>query len=339
MSLPDCIHQYFDVYLPRIKGASQDTIKTYRDAFALFLKFTANYQSLPIKHLELDHLTPSLIFAFLDHLETERHNTSRTRNNRLAALKSLAKMIRLLFPEHLVTAEMILNIPQKRYRKKLIGYLNHDEILKVFKSVDLKRKEGFRDYTILNLLYDSGARATEIARLNLDYVDPVNRTLAILGKGDRYRLIRLWPRTVDLLECYIRKHRVPAQPCYQKRLFINQRGEEFTRHGIYHLCRKYLMKSLTAKQRRNLNPVHSFRHSCAVNLLLSGDSLTDIKNHLGHENLNSTMAYLHLNVNRKKQIQKLFLEYTNSRLKNDAQIDELIDWENKTETLNWLDSL
>ncbi|MFV9692147.1 MAG: tyrosine-type recombinase/integrase [Desulfobacteria bacterium] len=129
-------------------------------------------------------------------------------------------MIRLMCPEHRETAELILNIPQKRYRKRLIGYLTPDEILKVFQSVDLKEKQGVRDYAILHLLYDSGARASEIATLDIDYFDPQKRTLAILGKGNRYRLIQLWPKTTELVVRYIKKYRVKPKPLYSDRLFI-----------------------------------------------------------------------------------------------------------------------
>jgi len=81
-------------------------------------------------------------------------------------------MVRFKYPEQQEVAETILNIPQKRAQKPLIGFLYQDEILEVFQSVDLRTKEGFRDYALLHLLYDSAARATEIATLNLDYFDP-----------------------------------------------------------------------------------------------------------------------------------------------------------------------
>ncbi|MBC2695936.1 MAG: tyrosine-type recombinase/integrase [Desulfobacteraceae bacterium] len=162
------------------------------------------------------------------------------------------KMIRLMYPEYRETAELMLNIPQKRYRKRLIDYLTPDEILKVFQSVDLTEKQGFRDYAILHLLYDSGARASEIATLDIDYFDPEKRTLAILGKGNRYRLIQLWPKTTELIVCYIKKYRAKPKPLYTDRLFINQRGEEFTRHGIYRICKKYLTLSVSAKRLKDL---------------------------------------------------------------------------------------
>lgn len=339
MKMTQCLLQYFEEYLPHIKGASPETINTYKNAFSLFLSFAAKHTHIAIKALEIEHLSFELLFAFLTHLEKDRNNRARTRNNRLAALKSLAKMIRMLYPEHRQIAEMILNIPQKRGTKKLIGYMTHDEIMRVLSTVDLRGKEGFRDYTILHLLYDSGARASEAANLKLDYLDLEKRTLSILGKGDRYRMIEIWPKTADLLKRYIEKYRQLPKPLYQNYLFINQRREAFTRHGIHRLCSKYLEKSLPDKKRLNLNPAHSFRHSCAMNLLVSGYSLTDIKNHLGHEKLSSTMVYLQMNVGQKKEVQKKFIEYTQSRLMQDSKTEDLIDWENKKETLKWLDEL
>ena len=339
MKLSICLHQFFDQYLPRIKGASDETINSYRQSFTLFLKFAAACQNQAVKDIQVKHLTTDLIFDFLNHLEEQRKNCPRTRNSRLAALKSLAKMIRLMYPEYRKTAEMLLNIPQKRWQKPLIGFLTHDEVLKVFGSVDLKIKEGFRDYTLMHLLYDSGARASELAALKIDYFDPKKRTLAILGKGNRYRQLQLWPKTAALVEQYIKNYRPLPKPLYKDSLFINQRKESLTRHGIYQICEKYLNKSLPGKKLKFINPVHSFRHSCAVNMLMSGASLTEIKNHLGHEKLGSTMVYLHLDLPKRRDVQKRFIEYTQSNLNNDPKINELIDWKNKEKTLNWLDSL
>jgi len=289
MKLNPLVHQFFNNYLPHIKGVSPYTIRAYRDAFKLFLPFASKYHRVKIRSLRLEHITSQLVLAFLDDLQGERKNLPRTRNHRLAALKSFSKMIRFMYPDQRKQADAILNIPQKRFRKTLIGFLYHDEILKVFKTVDLRRKEGFRDYALLHLLFDSGARASEIASLNLDYFNPQQNTLAILGKGDRFRLIDLERRTVQLLRLYIEKYRVTPKPLYQHRLFISQRGEELTRHGIYRLCLKHLTRALPPKRLQDINPVHSFRHGRAMDLLCRGQSITDIKNRLGHENLQSTM--------------------------------------------------
>jgi len=339
MKLSACIHQFFDNYLPRIKGSSEHTIKAYRDTFKLFLPFAANYHHIKIDSLCLDHLSSELILDFLNYLESQQNSSVQTRNHRLAVLKSFAKMVRFMHPEKPEIAERILAIPQKRAQRKLIGFLYPEEMLKIFESVDLKKDQGLRDYCLLHLLHDSGARASEIATLNLDYFDYQNKTLAILGKGNRYRLIKLFPKTAELIKLYITKYRKTPKPLYRHRLFINQRGEELTSHGIYRLCKKYLLRTLTPKRLKDINPAHSFRHSCAVNMLASGSSTSEIKNHLGHENVQSTMVYLHMDLSCKREVQKKFIEYTQSILSHDPKIEELIDWENKEETLRWLDSL
>jgi len=138
---------------------------------------------MKVKSLRVELLSPELLIAFLDHLHNERHNLPRTRNLRLATLKSFAKMIRLMYPEHRQVAERIIHLPQKRFRKPLIGFLYQDEILRVFEAVDLRRKEGFRDYALLHLLYDSGARASEISTLNLDYFNHGDYERAVSDKA------------------------------------------------------------------------------------------------------------------------------------------------------------
>jgi len=339
MKLSTCIHRFFDQYLPHIKGVSPHTVKAYRDAFKLLLPFAAKYHGIKIESLRLEHISSDLILSFLNQLEKERNNQSGTRNYRLAAIKSFAKMIRLVYPQQQELAGTILNIPQKRSQKPLVGFLYNEEILKVFGSVDIRSKEGFRDYALLHLLYDSGARASEIADLHLDYFNPEQNTMAILGKGKRFRLVKLEPRTVQLLQLYIKKYRIAPKPSYQHRLFINQRGQGLTRHGIYRICKKHLSMVLPAKRLKTISPVHSFRHSRAMDLLYQGETITDIKNHLGHDNVQSTTLYLHLDLNHRRRIQKQFVEYMQSDLNIDHKIDELFDGENMQDMMAWLDSL
>jgi site-specific recombinase XerD len=339
MKLAARIHQFFDHYLPHIKGASQHTIQSYRDMFKLFLPFAANYYGTKIRSLRVEQISPELIIAFLDDLQGKRKNLTKTRNQRLAALKSFAKMIRFMYPDMRKLAERIINIPQKRAQKPLVGFLYQEEILKIFQSVDLKKTEGFRDYALLHLLYDSAARASEITTLNLDYFNPQQETIAILGKGNRFRVIKLEGKTVQLLNRYINKYRMNPKPPYTQRIFINQRGGELTRHGIYRICKKYLSMSLSPKRLKAINPVHSFRHSRAVDMLYSGHSIMDIKNHLGHDNIQSTTVYLHLDLNRRRHIQRRFIKYMQSVLTDDPKIEQLLHWDGKGDIIAWLDSL
>ena len=339
MRLTSCIYQFFDQYLPHIKGCSPNTVKSYRDTLALFLHFAAEYHSIKIDSLKPEHLSTDLILGFLTWIESDRQNTARTRNQRLAVLKSLAKMIRFMYPEKRKLAESILAIPQKRCQRKLIGFLYPQEIFNVLNSVNIVKKDGFRNYTILHLLYDSGARATEIATLRLDYFDLQNKTLAILGKANRYRQIELLPKTTALIDQYIKKYRRKPNAFNKKYLFINQRGIAITRHGINRLCKKYLKRTLSAKRLKIINPAHSFRHACAVRMIAEGKSVSEIKNRLGHENVQSTMVYLQMDLSQKRLLQEKFIRFTQQHMMADPKIDELIQWENKQDVFEWLDSL
>ena len=252
---------------------------------------------------------------------------------------AICTLLSLDLDEKRDVVEKILAIPQKRYQRKLIGFLYPDEIFKVMQSVDLNTKEGFRDYCLLVLLYDSGARATEIATLNLDYFNLDQKTLAILGKGNRFRQITLMPETSILIKNYIDKYRKKPKPAYRHRLFINQRGKELTRHGIYRICKKYLTAALPPKRLRTLSPVHSFRHSCAVSMLSSGFSLSDIRIQLGHEDLQATMVYLQLDLTHRRKIQKKFIEFSRSVLLDHPEIEALFNAQNKDDIMAWLDSL
>ena len=338
MKLSPLIHQFFDHYLSNIRGMSQHTIRSYRDTFKLFLPFAATYYGIKVKSLRLEHLSSDLIIAFLDELQSQRKNLPTTRNLRLATLKSFAKMLRLMYPQQRQLAEKIIHIPQKRFQQPLIGFLYQEEILKVFNSVDLRRKEGFRDYVMLHLLYDSGARASEIATLTLDYFNPREDTLAILGKGDRFRIIQLETKTSHLLKLYIEKYRIMPKPPHQKFLFISQRREELTRHGISRICKKYLSKALPPKRLKYIRPVHSFRHSRAMDLLYQGKALTDIQNRLGHKDIQSTTICLHLDLNRRRHIQKQFIRHMGSVLSLDPKIEELLQWESDKDIMAWLDN-
>ena len=339
MNLSSCIHQFFDQYLIRIKGSNKRTLKSYRDVFTLFLCFAVDYYKVKISDLTLDHLSIEVILSFLDHLESQRNNATRTRNHRLAAIKSFAKMIRFLYPEKREIAERILYLPQKRTQKKLIGFLYMEEVIAAYKAVDLRKANGFRDYTMLHLLFDSGVRATELAMLKLDDFNPYQKTLGILGKGNKFRLIELEQKTTDLITRYISKYRIKPKSIYQDRLFVNKHGKGFTRHGIYGICRKYLSRTLSPKRFKAINSVHSFRHACAVNMIAQGKSISDVKNRLGHESIESTKVYLHMDLRKKLEVQRKYLDYLQSTKTLDPKIDELINWENKKETLAWLDSL
>jgi len=147
------------------------------------------------------------------------------------------------------------------------------------------------------------------------------------------------PKTTALIHQYITKYRRTPDAFFKAYLFINQRGAAFTRHGINRLCKKYLSRALSLKRLKHINPAHSFRHSCAVRMLAEGKPLSDIKNRLGHENVQSTMVYLQMDLSQKRVLQEKFIRFTQQHLTSDPKIDALIQWEYKEDILVWLDSL
>ena len=147
------------------------------------------------------------------------------------------------------------------------------------------------------------------------------------------------PKTARLIQVYLEKYRKAPNPLYQPYLFINQRRTAFTRHGINRICKKYLRLTFSPKRLVDINPAHSFRHACAVRMLLDGKPVSEIKIRLGHENIQSTMTYLHMDLTRKRHIQNKFMEYSARTIQQDPKIEELIEWENKQDILAWLESL
>jgi integrase/recombinase XerD len=339
MRLSVVIHQFFDHYLPQIKGVSPHSIQAYRDTIKLLLPFAANHYGIKVGSLSLRHLTAELVLSFLNHLEIERKNSAKTRNHRLAAIKTLAKMIRFMSAQWTPAMDQILSIPQKRTQRQLIGFLYPEEINKVLNAIDINTAQGFRDYVIIQLLFESGARASEIAALQLDYFNSKHRTLVILGKGNRFRQIDLSAPTAKMIRIYIVQYRRAPKSSFAKLLFVGQHGNALTRHGIYRLCKKYLTLVLPEKRLKVINPVHSFRHACAVSMLAAGCSVTDIKNKLGHENIQSTMVYLQMDLSHRKRVQKRFAQYTEAVLTRNAAIEELIAQQEQDDIMTWLDSL
>ena len=140
MRLTTCVEQFFDLYHFRIKGSSQRTIKAYREALALFLPFAAKYYSIKIGSLSIDHLSLQVILSFLDYLQSDRSNAANTRNQRLAVIKSLAKMIRLMYPQKREIADIILAIPQKNHKKRSSLFYMSKKSLPPIKPLTLKNR-------------------------------------------------------------------------------------------------------------------------------------------------------------------------------------------------------
>jgi integrase/recombinase XerD len=300
-NLASMLRGFFVDYLPRQRALSPHTLCSYRDSIKLLLQFFAGKNG-NATNLTIEHLTVARITAFLQHLETARHNCTCTRNVRLSAVHSFFRYLGGERPEHLAQAQRILSIPFKRTSTREIQNLDLDEILALLAAVDPKTRSGPRDLALLSLMFNTGARVSEIVALQTDDLQMASAPSVVLhGKGRKERICPLWPETVHLLERMLEERGI--KPGESAALFLNHRGIQLTRFGVRLILRKYFHKAAksqpTLKDKR-LHP-HSVRHSTAVHLLRSGVDLSTIAHWLGHASVNTTNKYLAVDLEAKRE--------------------------------------
>ena len=239
------------------------------------------------------------------------------------------------------TFESIQFIPLKKAEKPLVDFFEHDDAMKILKSINVRSRIGFRNYAIISILYDAGLRASEVANLSLNSFDRANNSLEVIGKGNNWRKIDIWPRSSKILEKYLEKYRYSAMPLYKDHLFINQRGCALTRSGVYKLCQKQadmvpdIKKPFISAKR---SAVHSWRHTAAVNMIRQGRSLLEVKTRLGHSSFETTAKYLTLDLTVKKNCMKAFMQFT-GRFIDESDIASAAEWSKAEDVIDYIKSL
>lgn len=295
------LHGFFIDYLPRQRALSPHTLLSYRDSLKLLLQFVAGAKGDPSR-LAVEALTVEKITAFLQSLETGRRNTASTRNVRLSAIHSFFRYLGGECPEHLAQAQRILAIPFKRTGSREIAHLSFEEIEAVLAAVDATGPNGRRDLALLCLMFNIGARVSEIVSLQTDDLclsAPFH--VLLRGKGRKERTCPLWPETASLLRSLIERRGL--SPVQSAPLFLNARGGRLTRFGIREILHKYVAKAAERQpslRKKRLHP-HSIRHSTAIHLLRSGVDLSTIAHWLGHVSVNTTNKYLSIDLEAKRE--------------------------------------
>ena len=303
--LARALFRFFQEYLPTQRGMSLHTIRSYRDAVVLLLRYLAQEKHRRIEALELADFTAERVTRFLRYLETERHSGITTRNARLAGLHTFARFLIGACPERMATYQHVLAIPFKRGAQRVpVDYLEMDEVKALLDAIDRTRPAGRRDYALFALMFNTGARVQEILNLKVRDVrfDPPHQ-VRLVGKGNKLRLCPIWPRTAQLLHELVTSARSSGEDTADIYLFQNRRGEPLTRFGVRYLLRKYLPKRLAEGPSglgKRLHP-HSLRHTTAVFLLKAGVDFATISQWLGHATLNTTMRYAKADMDLKRQ--------------------------------------
>ncbi len=305
-TLPTLIYRYFLEYLPRHKGLQASTIRSYRDSIKLFLKFVAKANRRDVTRLELEHLDYPVVQAFLHSLEAERGNAVSTRNQRLAALHVFYEYICRTVPEALPTGAKVAAIPMKRCPLPETTFLTRDEVGALFVCIRGDDRLSRRDRALVMLLYNTGARVSEVAQLTVEQLDLKSPArVRLLGKGSKWRTCPLWSQTAKALRVTLDDRAAGLPP--NAPVFVGKSQEPMTRFGIYKRIRHYgkLWEASTSAATSARVTPHVFRHTAAVHLLEAGVEVNVIRGWLGHTNLETTNRYAEITINMKAEALKL----------------------------------
>jgi len=293
-----------DFFLRRLiaqRGASARTVESYRDAFELLFGFVEQRTGKPPSALSLADLDAPLVLDFLDHLETGRGNSARTRNARLAAIHSFMRYAAIRDPASLPITTRVLAIPAKRFDRPVLGYLTREQIAAILAAPDRGTWSGRRDAVLLATAYNTGARVSELTGLRVRDVLLDRQTAVHLhGKGRKQRVIPLWKSTAAELRTWLDK----ISPTPEAPVFPNRSGAPLTRSGV----RDRLNRAVAVAEQRcpslhgqHVSP-HTLRHSTAMHLLESGTDLAVIALWLGHSSPAVTHQYLEADLAAKEAV-------------------------------------
>lgn len=299
-TLPALLQPFFTDRLITQRQASEHTVASYRDCFRLLLNFAAKQLDKAPSDLMLEDLDAPFICRFLEHLETDRGNSARSRNVRLAAIHSFFRYVALSEPAHVLHCQRILAIPSKRHERKPIAFLDEAEIDGLLAAPDLSTRTGRRDRTLLLVAVRTGLRVSELIGLRCeDVVLGTGAHVRCQGKGRKHRSTPLRKDAICALNSWLRERK--GEP--KESVFPSMRRGPLSRDAVEQLVAKHAAKAqriCPSLKRKKVTP-HTLRHSTAMDLLHHGVDRAVIALWLGHESVETTEIYLHADLRLKEQ--------------------------------------
>jgi len=344
LSFTQALAVLFQHQLHPSTGTSRHTIDSYKTTFRLLLRFVRSRRpELLRSDTSVERFDAPLLESFLRYLSEERDCSGSTVNVRRAAFAALARALAIRYPHLTAYGQSLVCIPSHKTRETLVGYFELHELDAIFGGIDTSRKDGFRDLTILRLLYNTGARASELCSLqlcDLRLSDPPH--VVLHGKRGKVRSVPLWPATVDLLRAYLAAARRAPRAGHESFVFIARRGNALTRQGLYKLARAHIdhaARTLPQLARTELHPVCSFRHTTATHLMMAGVSLPEIQQLLGHARPETTMRYRALSLEHKRQALERLLALRVHKHQGAAGSSAPAPTQSAEDALDWLERL
>jgi site-specific recombinase XerD len=325
------ISDFLSKYLPGEKGASRNTISSYRDTFVLFLNFMENENRIKTEKIKLQDITKDTVVNFLDWIQKSRKCSNTTRNIRLAAFHTFYKYLQYENIEYLHECQRILSVKFKKSDKKSMSYLTIDGLKLLLQQPDITSVKGRKDIALLSLMYDAGARVQEVIDLTPSMLRLSNPpSIMLKGKGNKIRIVPMLNAQVKHLTTYMKENQLDKPHANMYPLFSNSRGEKLTRAGINHIIRKYANMGRAYDKSLIPNNItcHSLRHSKAMHLLQAGVNLVYIRDILGHVSVQTTEVYARADSKQKREaLEKAYVAITPN---------EEASWVNNVGLLEWL---
>lgn len=298
--LAPLLETFFVDRLMRQRRVSEHTVAAYRDTFRLLLRFAQARLGKPPSQLKLGDLDAAFIAAFLDHLETDRHNSVQTRNARRAAICSFFRYVAVLEPAHSALIQRVLAIPQKRSAKSLVSFLSRSEVEALLAAPDTTTWLGRRDHALLLVALETGLRVSELTGLRCqDVALGHGAHVRCRGKGRKERCTPLSQEARRVLQTWLRERKgAPVDA-----LFPSLRGRILSRDAVERLVTKHTVtasKKCPSLERKRVSP-HVLRHTTAVTLLQAGVDRSVIALWLGHEQVETTQMYLAADLTMKER--------------------------------------
>lgn len=287
----ELLKDYILKYLPKERGYSKNTVLSYYTSIKQFIEYLKNELSMKQEDITVHDFGRTNISNYLLYLE-ENGNSVSTRNQRRASLISFVSYCAMIEPLYQNTLDDIRLVKPKKNVKHKLDFLTVEEYKDFISVIDLNSPNGLRHYTLINLMYDTAARVSEVINIRTEDLSyGSNNSIRIKGKGNKYRIVYITSHTVKLINDYLKKYRIK-----DGYLFLNKQKKKMTRFGVEFLVGKYYklacQKSPTLKS-KNVTP-HTFRHTKACHMLINGTALPVIQRFLGHSSVTTTEIYLDL---------------------------------------------
>ena len=308
------LSKFLKDYLVIERNVSKNTIRSYTTTFQLLIDYLVNRKNIALNNITFNTITRKIILDFLNYLE-ENGNTTRTRNQRLAAIKSFYQYCLSYETQNIYNINQVLSIKSKKYVKPIQNYLTEEELQAIFNSIDTSTSKGLRNLAILVLLYDTGARASEIISLKVEDIQLEEKLVILTGKGNKQRVVPIMENTKEILVHYLKYIK-------GEEYFISTKNRTENNTFIRDIIKKYSINAT-----KKVTP-HTFRRTRAVHLLDKGVNVMYIQELLGYDNITTTQEYA-------KVIEKSKFEAIKKASPN-IKTEYLEDWNDDQDLLSQL---